>query len=44
MSDYAQAANTRRYNVNKKWQKFSRGYTTQIKTNFKKITVKNDWA
>jgi hypothetical protein len=30
--------------LNKKFQRNPRQYTNQIKTNFKKITVKNNWA
>ena len=29
---------------NKKWKANPRQWTTQIKTNFKKITVKNNWT
>lgn len=29
---------------NKKWQRNPKHWTNQMKTNFKKITVKNNWT
>jgi hypothetical protein len=44
MNENRQPGNTWKKNYSKKWQKAPRPWNNQIKTNFKKITVKNNWT
>lgn len=44
MNDNRQASNTFKRIYSKKWQRNPRTWTNQIKTNFKKISVKNNWV
>lgn len=43
MTENRQSGNTNRRIYTKKMQKNQRSWTNQIKTNFKKVTVKNNW-
>jgi hypothetical protein len=43
MTDNRQSGNTNRRIYTKKMQKNHRTWTNQIKTNFKKVTVKKNW-
>jgi|688.fasta_scaffold331199_1 hypothetical protein len=44
MNENRQPGNIGKKNFSKKFQKTPRTWVNQIKTNFKKITVKNNWT